>query len=463
MNEEVTGHHMDQAFEAEAEQWAEKQWAQAGLGDARLRRRAVAVGGKMARLAGASLPRQMADWAELKATYRLLDNDKVTYEALSKPHWEATRQRAAEERVVLLVQDTSELDFTRYAETMAGLGPIGDGRGRGLLLHTTLAVVPQPRQILGIAHQEVFLRKPVARKDRRRRPKEERESRVWGESVRTIGAPPPESRWVVVADRAGDNTDFLLTCRETGMDFNVRMAHEHRLISDEGPPRYLMATARTWQPVVGKIVSLRSRAGRPAREARVLVSYGRVQLRVPRGQVPLTVWVIRAWEVDAPEGAEPMEWVLATSVPVERAEDALERLTWYGARWLVEDYHQCLKTGCAIEHRDLEHADRVKRLLGFQAPIAVRLLQLRETTRYNPAEPAAAVADPLAVAILAAHLGLPASGMTVHTFAWGVARLGGFIGRRHDGEPGWKTLWKGWLHLEAMLQGARLAASLNDP
>lgn len=451
-------------FVPEAERWASQQWDLVDLGDARLNRRAVEMGRHMAAAPGASLPQQMKTWPRLKGAYRLLNNAKVSHAVLSQPHWSATRARAAAERVVLLVQDVSELDYTHYADTMEGLGPIGDGRGRGLLLHTTLAVVPQPRQVLGIAHQQVFKRKPIPEgTSRRQRPKAERESRVWGEAVQAVGAPPPGIRWVVVTDRAGDHTDFLLTCRKQGVAFNVRMAYEHRLVTEDGQRAYLLSTARTWAPVVEKTITVRGRGGRAARQARILVSFGCVTLRVPKGEEPLQVWVVRAWEVDAPPGVEPVEWILATSVPVEDAAAALERLDWYTARWLVEEYHQCLKTGCRIERRDLEHAERITRLLGFLAPIAVRLLQLRETARLDPEQPAANVVDRLRISVLAAQLEVDAATMTARDFWRGVAQLGGFIGRRGDQEPGWKTLWRGWLYLDTLVRGVRLAASLPDP
>jgi hypothetical protein len=461
----MTMEMVEPSFVPDAAQWAQRQWSSVDVHDVRLQRRAVETGRRMALLPSGSLPQQMKSWAPLKAAYRLLNNGKVSHENISEPHWRATREQAALEPWVLLVQDVTHLDYTRYADTMQGLGPIGNGTGQGLLLHTTLAVTPQPRSVLGIAHQQVFLRVPVPdRKARRKRPKAERESRVWGEAVQVIGAPPVGSRWVVVTDRAGDNTDFLLTCREQGVDFNVRMAYEHRLVTDEGPPAYLLSTARSWLAVAGKILEVRGRGGRPARQARLLVSFGCVRLSVPQGQTPLQVWVVRAWEIDAPPDVEePVEWILATTVPVSNAQDALERLDWYTARWVVEDYHQCLKTGCNVEHRDLEHADRIKRLLGFLAPIAVRLLQLREEARLDPESPAVVSVDPAMVTIVAHRLSIPADKMTKRTFWRGVARLGGFIGRRGDADPGWKTLWRGWLYLATLAEGVRLAASLHDP
>jgi hypothetical protein len=450
------------SFVADAQEWAEEQFGQVDLGDARLERRVVEIAGQMALLPGASLPQQMGNRADLVATYRLLNNPKVSHGALIESPCRVTLERAATESVVLLTQDVTHLDYSRYAKTMAGLAPIGDGHGQGLLLHTTLAVVPQRREVLGIANQQVFKRVPVPEGQyRRTRPKAERESRVWCEAIRDISRPPEGTRWVVVADRETDHTEFLLTCRDQGLDFNIRLSYASRVIVEGGQKRPLFAMARSWKPVAGKMVEIRGRGGRPARQAHVLISFGRVSsLRVPKKHEPFPIWVVRAWEIDAPPGIEPLEWVLATSVPVQTPTDALERVEWYTTRWLDEDFHQCLKTGCTIEQRDLEHADRVERLLGLLAPIAVRLLQLREGARLNPDAPATTVADPLMVSILAAKLGVSPTQMTVRAFWQGIAQLGGFQGRRGDGEPGWKTLWRGWLYLDAMAQGARIATSL---
>ncbi len=452
------------SFVSDVREWAEQQFGQVDVGDARLERRTVEMAARMAQQPGASLPQQMGDRADLVAGYRLLDNAKVSHEALIESPCRATLARAANEPVVLLTQDITHLDYSRYAETMAGLGPIGDGQGLGLLLHTTLAVTPRPREVLGIAGQEVFKRVPVPEGQyRRTRPKAERESRVWCEELKDIGRPPAGSRWVVVADRETDHTEFLLTCRDLGLDFNVRLSYASRVIIEDGQKNSLFATARSWKPVAGKIVEIRGRGGRRARQARVLISFGRVSsLRVPKQYEPFPIWVVRVWEVDAPPGIEPLEWILATSVPVGTAADALERVEWYAVRWLNEDFHQCLKTGCAMEQRDLEDVARIQRLLGLLSPVAVRLLQLREGARLNPDAPATTVADPLMVGILAAKLDVPLTQMTVRDFWRGVAQLGGFQGRRGDGEPGWKTLWRGWLYLDAMAQGARLANSLSD-
>lgn len=461
----MTTEVIDIAAVPDAHAFAAEQWAAVDLGDARLNARAVEIAGCMAQAPAASLPTQMGDPSVLKAAYRLLDNESVTHQALSLPHWEATRRKAQEQPVVLLVQDITHLDYTHYGKTMEGLSPIGNGKGKGFLMHSTLAVVPTPRAVLGLAHQIIFKRVPMPEGQyRRKRPKAERESRVWSEAIKAIGHPPASTRWVIVADRAADDTGFLVTCRDDGYAFCVRMAYEHCLTPPGPDHATLLTTTRSWQPVVGKVISLRGKGGRPARQARLLISFGQVCLRVPKKNgSPLQVWMVRVWEPDPPPEIDALEWFLATNVPVETAGDALERIDWYTCRWLIEDYHQCLKTGCAVERRDLEEADRIERLIGFLGPIAAHLLALREKARLNPDRPAQEVVDPFLVKMLALRQKLPSSEMSVATFWRSVAQLGGYLGRRRDGDPGWKTLWRGYTLLQTLAEGARLAMSATSP
>lgn len=452
-------------FGAEPRAWAGQQWARVKLGDNRLERRAVELGYRMTMAPDASLPRQMANPALLKAAYRFLANPRVSHAALSQPHWQQTRAAAGRAPCVLLVQDGTELDYTHYAETMAGLGAVGDGRfNAGLLLHTTLAVLPAPRRVLGVMHQQILKRQLIPEGTKRRqRPKCERESRLWAEAVGAIGGPPAGVRWVVVADRGADDIAFLLTCRAQGCDVNLRIRQERRLVTAEHGAHYLLATVRSWPAMAHKTIAIRGRGGRPARPVAVALSFGQLTVRIrPQSPAGLALWFVRAWEVAPEAEAEAVEWILATTVAVATPVDALQRVEWYTARWLVEDYHQCLKTGCAIEARDFEDAARIQRLLGFLALIAVRLLQLREEARLDPGAPAQGSVEPLLLKLLAAKLQLPATDLTLRTFWRGVAQLGGFQGRRSDGDPGWKTLWRGWLQLEALAEGARLAAILDD-
>ncbi|MGI2908426.1 IS4 family transposase [Tolypothrix sp. VBCCA 56010] len=137
----------------------------------------------------------------------------------------------------------------------------------------------------------------------------------------------------------------------------------------------------------------------------------------------------------------------------------VEQLDWYATRWLIEEYHKCLKTGCAVEKRQLESAYSLVTILGFFAIVAVRLLQLRTFSRSHPQIPAQQFVPKQMLKILVARLGLLSEDLTLGEFWIAIARLGSFIGRKSDGSPGWQTLWRGWNRLQDMCWGANFASS----
>jgi hypothetical protein len=229
---------------------------------------------------------------------------------------------------------------------------------------------------------------------------------------------------------------------------------------------YSLMRARSWPSQASRPFEVPARHGHKGRSTRLQLAFGQMTLMPPRhepraSKEPLTVWVIRVWEETAPEGEAPLEWVLLTSVPTTTLEHAWERVDWYRHRWLVEDYHHCLKSGCRIEERQLQSVDGLIRLLGLLSPLAGRLLQVRASAREDPERPANQVIDPLMLAVLAQRCGqLPAT-MTLGTFWTEVARLGGYLARSHDGPPGWRTRGFGWLSLQTLLEGAHLALHLR--
>jgi hypothetical protein len=444
--------------------WAERTFATVDLKDRRRERRAVSLAAGMMRHPDASLPQQLGTPSALKAAYRLLDEDDVTHAALSQPHWQATRDQAGRQNLVLLIQDTTEIDHSQHAKTK-GLGPIGNGRGRGYLLQTVLAVVPQPRQVLGIAAQEPFLRKqaPKGQSCAQRRSRE-RESQVWSRMVKAVGPPSDGSTWVHVGDRYSDIFDFLEACREQRCHFLIRVTQDRRIYAEDGTVESLLTAVRALPAQDQPDLHVPAHDGQPARTARLSISFRAASLRPPahsRQKPPLAVWIVRVWEADPPDDVdEPLEWILLTSVPTLTVAEAWERADWYTCRWLVEDYHQCLKTGCSLEQRHLQTYDGLVRLLGFLALIAVRLLQLRELARLEP-ERLASAALPGDLVRVVAHLAdVPVEELTLGSFWRTVARQGGHQGRKGDGPPGWKTLWRGWLDIQLLLEGVHLASRL---
>jgi hypothetical protein len=451
------------------EGWAVEQFGTVELGDKRRTQRAVNMAQAMARRPADGLAKQMAGWNEQRGAYRLLDNEAVSHEALSGPHWQQTRAQAGQAGpVVLMVQDITELDYSGHGAT-AGLGPIGDHRGRGLLVHNTLAIEPGERRVVGLAYQQVWTRDVVAHKGTesrtQRRARTNRQSQRWVNAVKVIGTPPVGVRWVHVGDRESDIFPFFEECQTARVDFCIRIKQNRRVgdwtVDD---PRYLLDQARQLPAMGERRLELPAKPGQAARTADLRVSWQAVSFRSPSDRpgepTTLSAWVVRTWEPTPPADVTPIEWLLLTSVPVLTLQDALERIDWYSCRWIVEEYHSCLKTGCAVEHSQLQHAQRLQRLLAFVSLLAVRLLQLRDLSRTAPHLLARQVVQGVLVQIIAYRTHTDPNTMTLATFWRDVAAIGGFPGRKSDGQPGWKRLWHGWLRLLDWADGVHFGRHL---
>jgi hypothetical protein len=469
-------------------QWAEDTFGNVRLGDQRRTERAVAIASAIAHNPAASLPAQMQDDAATEAAYRFLQMPKVSYEQLIEPHVAQTRAQASQQPQVLLIQDTTEVDYQQHPTT-TGLGPIGNGSHHGYLVQSVLAVVPQSREVLGLMHQEPFLRQPAPKGEtRREREQRQRESQVWERSVEAIGAPPAGVQWIHVGDRYSDIFALLSLIRQQQCDFVVRAAQDRcvDLLVEQAdapvparshhPPRagqgaqakaqHLFAVVEGWQAQGQQELHLEASKQTKARVAQVVISFGALRLLPPQSQPvselrPLVVWVVRVWEPEPPEGVEGLEWVLLTSVPTASVEQAWQRVDWYRARWIVEDYHQGLKTGCSIELRQLQSYEGLRRLLGLLAPTAVRLLQLRAAARDAPERKASETLPTDLVQVVALLAKVPAASLTAQQCWFTIARYGGYLRRRSGGPPGWKTLWKGWFYIQALLEGVHLAPRLS--
>lgn len=457
-------------MELTAEEYAQQTWGSVELGDRRLTARAVQMGACMVAAPNASLATQMKDGAALEGAYRLLNNSWVTLAALLAPSYAQTRQQACGQKVVLWVNDATELDYT-FHQAMQGRGPIGDGKGQGFLLHTTLAVAAETRSILGVGHVELYLRQPTPKP----KPKWTRtmEGRVWQVAAQAIGAAPEGVLWVEVSDAGSNVFPYWSTCRSLHKHFLVRVAQNRCMErAEDGERDKLVDYARSLPLVAGseRTVHVPAEKNHPARDAQVQLAWGEVVLssstQAPpeeRQLDPLSGWVVRVWEAHPPAGQVALEWILLTSVPVTTLAQANERVEWYRCRWLCEDFHQCLKTGCAIERAQLDKRRDIEALLGFAIPIAARLLQLRQLARQPDERPARDVVDPLMVEVLAKREHLDSHTMSFTTFWRRVARLGGFLGRKGDGDPGWRTLWWGWRYLSDLTEGARLMSDHPAP
>lgn len=459
------------SFRIDVEEWAEQQFSACDLGDQRRTKRLIEVAEQVANHPSASFPEQMQSWGDLKAAYRLFDSDDVTFGAIAGPHWKQTR--AVPPGRYLVLGDTTEIDFG-YRREIAGLAEIGNGSHRGFLLHNALMVEAQSQTLVGVAGQTIRYRTARPKKENAsQRFARDRESRVWGDVIDQIGPPAAGVEMVHVFDRGADDFEVFCHLLENKADWVVRARSTHRnIIAPEGK----MGSLNEYLPTLGLAgsyeLTLRARPKQPARTAKLEVRFGTIKIPVPRHKSPyvqarkaepIPMAVVWVREVNPPRGAKPIEWVLYTSLPVGTFEEAWSIVEYYECRWLIEEYHKALKTGCSVEERLLRSADRLEPMVGLMSVVAVRLLQLKSVARNEPDRPAREVVPSLWLQMLkAARKNLRrVHDLTVHQFYRELAQLGGFLGRRSDGEPGWITIWRGWEKLNTLVRGARLAIKLN--
>jgi len=452
-------------------------FASCELGDRRRSERAVRIAQGIALRTSASIPMQAQSGKDAKAAYRFFDTDAVTFEKLSEPHWLLTREAFASHRRVLVLQDTTAVSFSGRVE-IEGLGPIGTREiSKGLWLHSALVVSDETEpSVLGLAYQEIWARQSAPEDEtENQRHKRPRESERWARTVRESGV-ATGCRVLHVCDRESDIFEVYEACRETraGYVVRVRTNGSERLVHDghdaDAAETPLTELIRQTPACAEKKLELRARPGKPARTADLRVSVRPVAIPPPRirdrrrtkGIEPIKAWVVRVWEPKPPKGVEALEWVLVTSEPTSTPEEALNVTRWYAARWLIEEYHKCLKTGCAVEERQLEHADRLKPLTAMLGIVAVRLLQMKLAGRRTPDRPAAEIVPKIYTRVLAAYRNERKKDYTCRQFWRAVAQLGGFMGRKGDGDPGWITLWRGWQQLEMLILGAELAKELTE-
>ena len=440
-----------------ATEWAQLNFGACDLGDKRRTNRLVQVAEHVANHPSASLPNQIERWGDLKAAYRLFDSDGVTFEAIARPHWELTQQ-AAQGRC-LVIGDTTEFNFGKNRE-IEGLGPTGNGSGQGFLLHNALLVQAESNEIIGVAGQTIHYRKKKKSKKREnsaRILKRKRESEVWGTVIDQIGKPRDEVEYVHVFDRGADNFEVYCRLLQNEGQWVIRVSKMSRYVLVGASEERM--TLKDYLPqlrILGHYtLSLRARPGQAARDALVEVRVGRVQIPRPQhvspwvrswNPSPIAMNVIEVVEVNAPPGVTPIRWVLFTSLSVATFAEAWTAIGYYESRWLVEEYHKALKTGCATESRQLKAAGRLEAFVDLISVVAIRLLQMKSLARTNPEVPAQRVVPRVWLQMLKlARKNLTrVYDLTVGQFYREVAKLGGFLGRKSDGEPGWVTIWRGW-------------------
>ncbi len=414
----------------------------------------------MAQHAGESLPRQMQAWADLKAAYRFLNNPRVAPEDIGRAHRATTLANCTSGRVILCVQDDTEIHGVKVAG--------GRGGEEGEVLHSTLAVTTGG-ELLGILDQRWFGHVEAAQGETPgMRAQRWRETDVWADAVGAVaalGEVPEGCRLVHVADRASDNLRFMHACLNGGHGFVIRAKHD-RLV-EEGtdklwPHMEVQPTAGCIQAKIGRQRDKAGRITRQGRTATLQVRYATVHLDPPTNHPDrlegLTVQAVYLREENPPSGVEAVDWMLLASEPVKSYADASVIVEIYQTRWVVEEWHRVLKEGCALEQSQAATVEALRRLSALLSIIAVRMLQLRDVARGDRQSDSAMLqisVDPIWIQVVALLAKSDPTTLTPAQFWHTVAKRGGFIGRKSDGHPGWKVIWRGWYDISQMVQYAQ--------
>jgi len=450
---------------AQPADWAENEFGACRLGDARRQERLLTLARDFYARPTANIPQACSSRAKTKAAYRFLDQQETTMQTLLQPHYQATEERVGQQAIVLAVQDTTSLNYTAHAAT-AGLGPIGSAAlgPQGLHLHSTLAFNLEGTP-LGFLDVQCWARdqEQVGQKEQRRRqlPIEERESGKWLKSYRALAAVQARlnhTTLVSVGDREADLYDLFREATEApqGPKLLVRALHNRQLQDEQARLWELLAA----QPASGIQVLQVPRSGkRAARTARLAIRFAAVSLlptsrhKTKDNDAPvIPVWAVLAQEEEAAANVEPLEWMLLTTLAVERFEQATEKLMWYTRRWGIEVLHRTLKSGCRIEQRQLGQVDRLEACLAIDLVVAWRIYHLSKLGREVPDAPCSLYfeeAEWKALMVFTDRNPVPPSKPpTMREATHRVAGLGGFLGRKGDGEPGTQTLWLGLQRLD---------------
>jgi hypothetical protein len=442
--------------------WIEDELATAEFGDRRLKKRAGLLLDRMGGHPQLSIPAACRGWAETAAAYRFFANEKVTAERVLKPHQDATVRRMAEHEVVLVPQDTSELDYTGHDETK-GLGPLNWEERIGLFKHTALVVTPG-RLCLGVVDVKIWGRREGRETDRakvKKMPIEEKESFRWIEGYRRacdLAQQVPNTKIVSLSDREGDIYELFVEHQEMKgptkrAEWIVRSCQDRRLTADdptnEGAEkiRAHLATA----PVLGEVEVIVARSrGREEQTVTVEIRAARVRLKPPHRtgkKLPeLAVNAVWVREIHPPAGSEPLDWLLLTSLPVGTFDEAFRVVDYYCCRWQIELFFKVLKSGCEVEKLQLETDARLKAAIALYAIIAWRVMYVMRLGRECPHLPCTAVfedAEWQSVWTISKKGPLPDEPPPLGVIVQLIASLGGYLARKSDGPPGLKTVWIG--------------------
>ncbi len=455
--------------------WVVDEMKAADLKDKRLDNRLREVLSQLGAHPTASIPAACGGHAEMTAAYRLFDNEKATFESILRPHSQVTRERMAQQLVVVLAQDTTEVDVTRPGQEVAGAGPLDGGARWGAMLHLLHAFTPNGTP-LGTLDARSWVRDEgsgsasLSRAERAATPIEEKESVRWVETLRRAREEAqhcPSTQVVCVADSEADIYELLVegTTEPRRVDWIVRACQNRALLCEKGQEiaeKHLREHVLSQPVLFTQTIQVRGRKAktqcetrgrrqpRESRETEVEVRAAGVTLRPPRRsdrKLPeITVNVVLVSEAAPPEGDVAVEWLLLTSLPIDNHGPVRQVIQYYCVRWMIEVFFRVLKSGCRVEERRFEQIDRLLSCLAVYLIVAWRTLYVCRLGRACPDIDAEAVFEPAewkSVWAVVKRTDPPSSPPPLSEMVRLVAQLGGYVNRKRSDPPGPQTVWIG--------------------
>jgi hypothetical protein len=463
------------AIPADTRDWVEEEMGTANLADRRLTQRLIRVTRRMFDSPDKSLKAASRGWAEVMGAYRFFENEKVTEDSVLAPHREATLRRVQEQERVLMIQDTTEVDYSSQKE-LEGKGPLSVEQRQGFFAHSQFAVTPL-RVPLGVWGTKIYARDAAKEKiDRKQQPIEMKESYRWVEGYRDaclLQEIAPKTQVISVSDREGDiyevflewqrrrdegnaaaewlircNQDRCLEAVEENQAGNVT-AMKLRAALEQSPNLGTLEFDVTEHTSHNKVKGSRVKKVRHARRVVQEIRSIEVVLKAParKGQKleSVKIGLVLAREQNPPAGQDRIEWVLLTSLPVAGFQAAQEIVSLYLARWDIEVFHRVLKTGCRIEKLQLKTAEQIKPAIALYMVVAWRILYVMKLGRTCPNLPCDVIfeeAEWRAVYHVVKRTPAVEKPMLGEMITM-VGSLGGYIGRKGDGPPGAQSMWIG--------------------
>lgn len=430
------------------------------FGDKRIAKRAGELLKVLYEKPKSSIPEACKNIAQTKAAYRFFANDKVNVEKIIKGTRKATVDRMKDQKLILFPSDATNLVFSSHKK-LKGIGVLRSQRARGLNLHTTLAITPDGLN-LGLIDQKCWGRAPEdygKRKERKKLPITERESYRWFEALQAVEESLPDHcQGIMLGDRGADIYELFLAERKTNVDLLIRASHNRELKNDSE-----LFSEVEEMPVAGIMTVTIPRSGnRPERVAKLEIRYKEICIKAPKHKKHLPDVIVNAVFAKEiyTESSAPIIWRLLTTISINSLDDAINIVAYYSKRWIIERFHYTLKQGCQIEELELEDAERMKPAVAMYSIVAWRLMYLTYINRSSPDLSCSTIFSELEWKALFCYAKKsstpPIDPPTMREAVRAIAMIGGFLGRKGDGEPGLKVIWRGLRTLEGIIETYRI-------